>query len=190
MTSQADIDIDFADRNELLNLMQHHPAILENGKKHNTGVYFTDIPCDPLTGNSTIDYKQAEDRGYFKIDCLNVSIYKNVRDELHLIELMKEPLWELLQHKDFVDNVFHLSGYTDLLIKLKPDSVEKLAAVLAIIRPAKRYLANKNWHDINNEVWIKPVDGQYHFKKSHAISYAMACVVHMNLLCDELNNDN
>ena len=61
---------------------------------------------------------------------------------------------------------------------------EQLAAVLAIIRPAKRYLLNSDWKDIMSQVWTKPVDDSYYFKKSHATSYAMAVVVHMNLICE------
>lgn len=185
-----DVDIDFADRRELLNKLKHRIALLENGKKHNTGVYFTDIPHNPLTGLSTIDYKSAEERGYFKIDCINVNIYQGVRDEQHLVELMREPVWDLLQHKEFVDQVFHIAGHSDLMKQLKPDSIPKLAAALAIIRPAKRYLAKKSWDEINKEVWVKPTDGQYFFKKSHATSYAMAVVVHMNLLCEEIQDEN
>ena len=62
-----DIDIDFADRNVLLEKLKHRIAKLENGKKHNTGVYFTEIPHDPATNLSTLDYETAEDRNYFKI---------------------------------------------------------------------------------------------------------------------------
>ena len=43
-------------------------------KKHNTGVYYTKIPVNPETGTSTIDYKMAEERGYFKLDLLNVAV--------------------------------------------------------------------------------------------------------------------
>ena len=121
------------------------------------------------------------------MDFLNVSIYKDVKDETHLISLMrKEPLWELLEHKDFVEKVFHLSGHESLLRQLKPTSVSQLAATLAIIRPAKRHLANERWETIMKEVWKKPENGEYYFKKAHAMSYAMACVVHMNLLCEQL----
>jgi hypothetical protein len=70
---------------------------------------------------------------------------------------------------------------------LKPTSVKQLAATLAIIRPAKRHLANENWDTIMKEVWVKPTNGEYFFKKAHAVSYAMACVVHMNLICEQLN---
>ena len=180
-----DNDIDFADRDIILSQLSHRVAKLDTGKKHNTGVYVTECPHNPVDNLCTVDYKTAEDRGYFKLDFLNVSIYKDVKDETHLISLMdKEPLWELLEHKDFVDQVFHVSGHDSLLKQLKPQSVEQLAAALAIIRPAKRYLANKKWEQILQEVWIKPDNGEYYFKKAHAVSYAMACVVHMNLICE------
>ena len=183
-----DIDIDFADRNVILDKIRHRVAKLDTGKKHNTGVYVTECPHNPVDNLSTIDYKTAEDRGYFKLDFLNVSIYKDIRDEAHLKELMeKEPLWELLEHQDFVDQVFHLSGHSSLLKLLKPTSVSQLAATLAIIRPAKRHLANETWQTIKKEVWTKPSNGEYYFKKAHAVSYAMACVVHMNLICEKLS---
>jgi DNA polymerase III alpha subunit len=180
-----DIDIDFANRDLILSKIQHHVAKLENGKKHNTGIYATPIPHNPIDNLSTIDYKTAEDRKYFKLDFLNVSIYKDVRNNAHMDELVsKEPMWDLLQYKEFSDLVFHVSGHHAILQKLKPNSLEKLAACLAIIRPAKRYLLDKDWYDIYQEVWTKPTTDQYFFKKAHAFSYAMAVVVHINLLCE------
>ena len=184
-----DIDIDFADRNIVLDKLKHRVAKLDTGKKHNTGVYFTEVPHNPLDNVSTLDYKQAEDRGYFKVDFLNVSIYEKVKNEKHLVELMtKQPMWKLLEAKDFSDQVFHLNGHSTILQKLKPTSIEQLAAVLAIIRPSKRYLINKTWEEIMKEVWVKPKEG-YFFKKSHATSYAVAVVVHMNLICEQLHNE-
>ena len=104
--------------------------------------------------------------------------------------MRKEPLCELLEHKDFVDQVFHLSGHDKLLKQLKPTSVEQLAATLAIIRPAKRHLQDKGWPMIMKEVWTKPLNDNkaYYFKKAHAVSYAMGVVVHMNLICEELQS--
>jgi hypothetical protein len=180
-----DIDIDFADRNVVLNKIKHRVALLDSGKKHNTGVYVNEIPHNPFNEFATIEHKAAEARGYFKLDFLNVSIYKDVRDEKHLQELMERtPQWQLLEHKEFTDLLFHVNGHQNLLQILKPSTVEQLAATLAIIRPAKRHLANESWETIMKEVWIKPTDGTYYFKKAHAISYAVAVVVHMNLLCD------
>ena len=106
-----------------------------------------------------------------------------MKSRLHLQELFdKEPPWHKLQDQHFVDQLFHLNGHYDVVSKLQPVTLEQLAACLAIIRPAKRHLVNKNWNDILEEVWKKPTDSQYFFKKAHAFSYAGAVIVHMNLL--------
>lgn len=186
-----DIDIDFANRDAILSILSHRIAKLETDKKHNTGIYPTEIPHNPLTNIATIDYKTAEDRGYFKLDFLNVHIYKDIKNENHLIELMnREPIWDLLIHEEFCSQVFHLSGNESLVKQLAPKTVDQLAATLAIIRPSKRHLAKESWDIILQEVWKKPEDGDYYFKKAHAVSYAIAVIVHMNLLCEQLFNTN
>lgn len=182
-----DIDIDVANRDTLLGKIKHCKAALKNGKSHNTGIYVTEIPSNPITKISTIDYKTAEKRGYFKIDILNVGMYHGIRDEKHLIELMnKEPIWELLKKPEFTKDLFHVSGHHETMRILEPDSPEKLAAALAIIRPAKKYLLGEDWNTILKEVWVKPNNEQYYFKKSHGIAYAFAVIVHMNLKCEKI----
>ena len=184
-----DIDIDFADRDVILEKLNHRVAKLDTGKKHNTGVYFTEIPHNPVDNLATIDYDEAEERKYFKIDFLNVFIYKQVKDEQHLIKLMtKEPLWDLLTEAEFSNQLFHVGEHNALLQKLSPKSIEQLAATLAIIRPAKRHLENETWDNIMKQVWTKPKDGSYFFKKAHAVAYAHAIVVHMNLICEQLES--
>jgi len=159
-------------------------------KKHNSGVYCTSIPVNPLTGTASFDYKEAEQRGYFKIDFLNVSVYNDVRDEAHLNQLMEtEPLWDLLLEDDFTEKLFHVNGHGSILREMKPQSVEQLAAVLAVIRPAKRYLIGKDWSEIEAEVWQKPDGDEYYFKKAHAIAYAHVIVVQMNLICESLRRE-
>jgi DNA polymerase III alpha subunit len=186
-----DIDIDFLDRNQALKLFEHIPASrIDNGKlvKHNTGVYLHEVPVDAVSGLCQIPYEQAEDEKYFKIDFLNVGIYKGVRDEEHLVHLMnQEPLWDLLLQDDFVNLLFHLNGHGDIIRKTLPTSVEQLSAVLAMIRPAKRYLIGKDWTTIMTEVWTKPETGDYYFKKSHATAYAVAIVIQMNLICEQIS---
>jgi hypothetical protein len=181
-----DVDIDFFDRDGTLKLFKHAPAsIIKDDKieKHKTGVYFHAVPTHPVTGHSTLDYKKAEDRGYFKIDCLNVNIYKNIKSEQELVELMiEEPDWNMLKDPKIVENLFHLNSHFNIVSKLEPKNIEQLAAVLAIIRPAKRHLMYKEWKDILTDVWVKPTDGSYFFKKSHAVAYAHAIVVQMNLV--------
>jgi len=185
-----DIDIDFANRTTALDKFKHVTASMkDNGtfKKHNTGVYCTSVPHNPITGLSTIDYKSAEDRGYFKIDFLNVSVYEGVRDRAHLLTLMNtEPLWALLLEDDFTNKLFHVNGHGSILREMKPESIEQLGAVLAMIRPAKRYLIGKDWATVMSEVWTKPENDDYYFKKAHAIAYAHVVVVQMNLICEQL----
>ena len=184
-----DIDIDFADRDQMLNIIEHVKARRDN-THHNTGIYAQSIPHDLAANVAGIEYKQAEQRGYFKIDFLNVGIYKSVKNEEHLIQLMEtEPLWELLLQDEFTDLLFHLNGHGDIIRKTQPTSVEQLAAVLAMIRPAKRHLIGKTWTEIMMEVWNKPDNNEYYFKKPHAIAYAMAVVVQMNLICESISYD-
>ena len=190
----TDIDIDFKDRNNILNKLHHIPASIikdNNVARHNTGIYFHEIPVDPFTGNATLDYKKAEELGYFKIDCLNVNMYKDVESEEHLQRLIDtEPDWELFQHKEIVEQLFHIHDHFSIVLQMKPQSVEQLAIVLAIIRPAKRSLLGESWQSIQKQVWLKPVDNSYYFKKSHAVSYALAIVVQLNLLVESINFSN
>ena len=186
-----DIDIDFADRELALTHIKHIRASRLDGDKlvaHNTGVYLHEIPYNPVNNLANIDYKEAEDRGYIKLDFLNVSIYKDVKDEEHLIRLMNtEPLWDLLEQDDFTDLLFHINGHGYLMRQMKPSSIEELAMCLALIRPAKRHLIGKTWTEIGMEIWTKPENGEYYFKKAHAIAYAMAIVVQMNLICEGIS---
>jgi DNA polymerase III alpha subunit len=188
-----DIDIDFANRELALELFEYTTAVRHDGaefKKHNTGVYFTSIPRDARSNTSTIDYKEAEQRGYFKVDFLNVGIYEGVKNEEHLVKLMEtEPLWDLLEQKDFADLLFHVNGHSGLLKQMKPRTIEELAMCLALIRPAKRHLVGKTWTEIGPEIWTKPTNDEYYFKKAHAVAYAQAIVVQMNLICDGLDQD-
>jgi hypothetical protein len=186
-----DVDIDFADREQVLKLLEHVPAMqrMPNGnrQKHKTGVYFHPVPTNPFTGWCDIDYQQAEELGFFKVDLLNVSLYQGVKSKEHLDQLAnQEPMWDLLQQEDFSNLLFHLNGHGDVLKRTCPTSVEQLAAVLAMIRPAKRYLIGKPWMTIMKEVWTKPENGEYYFKKAHAVAYAVAIVAQMNLICEQI----
>jgi len=192
MIVNTDIDIDVADRNKLLDLIKHTPAMInDNGrrKKHNTGVYFHEMPSDPFTGLSTIDHKEAEELGYFKIDVLNNHVYESVESEAHLDRLIDtEPLWELFGHKEIVDQLFHVNKHYDIIKQHMPTSIEQLAMILAMIRPGKRYLVGNTWEVIEKEVWEKT--DEYFFKKSHAVGYAVAIIVQLNLICEQANRSS
>lgn len=186
-----DIDIDFSDREQALQVIKHIRASRQDEGKlvpHNSGVYLQSVPHNPITNLANIDYKSAEERGYFKIDFLNVNVYNGVKDETHLTHLMEvEPLWDLLKQDEFTNLLFHLNGHGSILRTMKPTSIEQLAAVLAMIRPAKRHLIGKGWEEVFEEVWTKPTSRDYYFKKAHAVGYAIAIVVQMNLICEQMS---
>jgi hypothetical protein len=184
-----DIDIDIGNRDNLLKLIKHVPAAINRNNtwsKHNTGVYVTQIPVDPISNFATIDYQTAEDIGYIKLDILNQSVYEQVKDAEHLDKLLStEPMWEMLQYKEFVDQVVHIGNHYDTIQRIPEpiNSIPRMAMLLAIIRPAKRHLIGKTWKEVGLDVWNKPADDAYYFKKSHAVSYAHLVKIHMNLLC-------
>ena len=190
MKFQSDIDIDFADREQVLDLLNVTPAsIIRDGKlvRHNTGVYATDIPVDPFSGSASLDYNDAEARGYMKLDLLNVHVYKQVQDETHLIKLMQEPDWTKLYDPSICAQLIHINNHLDTLLKmLEPvDTIPRLAMFLAVIRPGKRHLIGKSWRDVAATVWDK-VEGEYAFKKSHSLAYSQLVVVNLNLLCESV----
>jgi hypothetical protein len=193
MKFSADIDIDFADRDAVLKVIKHTPAAIHrNGEwtKHNTGVYVNPIPMDPFTGMSNIDYQSAEDMGYIKLDLLNVHVYSKIRDEAHLDQLIaQEPMWDMLDHREFVEQVIHIGNHYDLMKKMPEpvDTIARMAMFLSVIRPAKRHLAGLTWKEVAANVWEKPEGEGYFFKKAHAVSYAQLVAVHMNLLTQLAN---
>ena len=192
MRIDSDIDIDLGDRDKLLVVIKHIPASMRNvipNRKHPTGVYITDIPHDPVTDMAALHYVDAEKRGYFKLDLLNVHVYEQVRDEAHLIELMNEPDWTVLKERATVEKLIHLGNSYDLIQRMPEpiDSIPRLAMFLAAIRPAKRHLIGRTWKEINQTVWDKDPTG-YSFKRSHAVAYAQLVVVHMNLLKGHSND--
>lgn len=192
MKFNSDIDIDFGSRDKILEHIKYIPAAMRNVtpiRKHATGIYVTDIPYDAINDMATIDYTEAENRGYLKLDFLNVHVYDKIRDETHLVELMREPNWDKLKESKFVEQLIHLGNHYSSMCKMPEpiNSITRLAMFLACIRPAKKHLIGRPWHEVNNTVWDKNDDG-YSFKKSHAIAYAHLVVVHMNLLEETLGH--
>lgn len=193
MNIQTDIDIDFPDRTKALSILPHIPAsMLHNGSvtRHNTGVYFQNIPTDPTTNLSSIFYSAAEDLGYCKIDFINNSVYSGIRDNQHLVTLMNtEPDWGFLDDRDIVSMLAHIHSHFDIVSTIKPRSIVDLSVVLALIRPGKRHLLNRPRKEIDKEIWVPPSDGGYHFKRAHAISFATSIVCQLNLLVETALGD-
>ena len=188
MKFSSDIDIDLGDRTQALAHISHVPAsIVRDGRlvKHNSGIYVTDIPVDPFTGQASLDYQAAESRGYVKLDLLNVSLYTQITSEAHLTELMnQEPAWDRLYDPEFFARLIHVGSHYDTLLKMPEavNTIPRMAMFLAVIRPAKRHLIGKKWQEVAATVWDKPSDDGYHFKKSHSLAYSHLVVVNMNLL--------
>lgn len=183
----ADIDIDLADRDQLLKLISAVPAMqIQNGKvrKHNSGVYVTDIPYDPIHECAAIDYESAEQRGYFKIDLLNMTVYNLIKSPEHYAELLNtEPPWERLWTDGaWASQLVHVGNYTGLLGTMRPDSIPRMAAFISIIRPGKAHLQNRTWNEVFATVWDGNSSQGFVFKKAHALGYAQLVALHMNLL--------
>jgi len=183
----ADIDIDLADRDQLLKLInitparQHHQGQV---RRHNSGVYVTDIPYDPVNACAAIDYETADQLGYFKIDLLNMSVYQLIKSPEHYEEMLnKEPPWERLwTDPEWARQLVHVGNYKDLLASMKPDSITRMSAFISIIRPGKAHLQNKTWAEVFDTVWDGDNSQGFVFKHAHAIGYAALVALHMNLL--------
>jgi DNA polymerase III alpha subunit len=154
--------------------------------KHNVGVFFQSIPVDKMTGLAAIPYEQAEEVGYFKIDFLHLSLLDSFESKDEIRELLKhDPDWSLLMRPDVVGKLFQIHRQYDLVSKLAPKSVIELADCIALMRPGKRHLVDAYLKDkdlIRTELYKKPEDGKYYFKKGHAISYALNIVLQLHLI--------
>lgn len=189
-----DVDIDLANRDLLLEHIQHIPASMRNItpiRKHATGVYPVDIPYDPTTDMAALSYEEAEQRGYFKLDLLNVYVYELVRDQAHLDKLMKmQPDWSMLKDKEIVEQLVHLNEqYYQIERMPEPiNSIPRLAMFLALIRPSKKHMIGCTWKEISKTIWDKDQEG-FSFKKSHAIAYAHLVVLNMNIIKEQLEGN-
>jgi DNA polymerase III alpha subunit len=186
----SDIDIDLANRDALLELIDHTAAAIgtnSGARKHATGVYITDIPYDSSRNFASMDYDEAEKRGYVKLDLLNVNLYNEIKSEEHLIEMMREPDWSVLSDRKTVEQIIHINKHYDTMCKMPEpvDSIPRMAMMIAVIRPGKRHLIGKTWSEVAQTIWLPSEEG-FVFKKAHAIAYGHLVVVSMNLHANKL----
>ena len=185
-----DVDIDLPTSFDPLNYFPEvvRASMVQGGKlkKHNAGVYFQNMARDQISGFAAVPYKQAEELGYMKIDFLHLSfldIFES-KDEIRVL-LKKEPDWFLLQSAGVVQRLSHVHKHYDVVSRVQPTTVQELADAIAIIRPAKRHLLDayvKNREVIRPELYRKPDDGKYYFKKGHAVAYALTIVLQLHLI--------
>jgi len=185
----VDIDIDVTStfKPQLIFPQSVGASMVQNNdlKKHPCGVYFQDIPIDPITNLAAIPYEEAEILGYFKIDFLHLTLLEKFTNKRQIRELIKyDPDWTLLQDPQVVPKLFQLSKHVDLLQKLQPTSVQELADTIALVRPAKRHLVPMYLKDktrVREEELYRKSD-TYYFKRSHAVSYALTIVLQLHLI--------
>lgn len=185
-----DIDIDFPTDFDPLDYFDQaiRASMIKNGDlaKHPAGAYLQNIAKDKVTGLAAIPYKEADEMGYFKIDFLHLSVldYFGTKEEIRAL-LKVEPDWSLLQDEEQVKKLFQIHNHFEIIKLTKPTTVEELADTIALIRPGKRQLQHaytKNKQLVRQELYRRPDDDQYYFKKSHSIAYALTIVLQLHLI--------
>ena len=185
-----DVDIDFPTDFDPLDYFEQaiyaSRVFKDDLAKHPAGAYLQSIPVDKMTGLSAIPFKEAEELGYFKIDFLHLTVLDHFTSKEQIRTLANlEPDWTLLHSAETVSKLFQIHRYYDLIFKVKPTSIQELADCIALIRPAKRHLLDayvKNRDVVRSEIYSKPDDGKYHFKKPHAVAYAVTIVLQLHLI--------
>jgi hypothetical protein len=183
-----DIDIDLRTDFDPLKVFKQavRASMVRNGEltPHPCGVYFQDVPRDPVTGLAAAPYELAEELGCFKVDFLHLSVYDAFTDRDEIKRLVRlEPDWNLLQIPSVVENLAQVSKHLDILQQVKPESVLELADVQALIRPQKRYLLPlylKDPASARKLLYTKEQGDAYAFKKAHAIAYAYVIVLQLH----------
>ncbi len=180
MTKISDIDVDVSNRVEALKQIDHIPATIkvQNGriteyKPHPVGVYLFRVPTHPITGIAIPDAKMAEQLGFVKLDVIsNKTLDKYVLSIEEFMDKVDDFDFGIFYDRKIYDmGLVHLGKYFELVTSMKPTSIDDIAIILALIRPAKKHLIGKRRNIINEEIWKKS-EG-YQFKKSHAYGYAL-----------------
>lgn len=158
-----------------------------NGRamKHPCGIHPQAIPVDPITKLAAIPHRDAATIGYFKIDMLHNTVYNYFESKEQVEALLEvDPPWDLLKSATVVKQLFQISKHFDLIRQLKPRSIQDLADAIALIRPGKRnlvekYISNK---DVVRKFLYDKSEGEYAFKRGHAIAYAQVIVLQLHLV--------
>lgn len=188
-----DIDIDTQSSFNAQTVFKYSVAasMVKNGKlsRHPVGTYFQTIPIDNETSLAAIPYEEAEDLGYFKVDFLHLTFLDNFTSKQEIRRMLKrEPKWMMLQVPSIVAQLSHISNHFDMVYQVKPQSIQELADILALIRPGKRYLLKAYIKDrdlVREELYKRPDDtSAAWFKRSHSIAYAHNILLQMLLIED------
>jgi len=152
---------------------------------HPCGVYFQDVPTDPITKLAAIPYDLADHLECFKVDFLHNHVYDYFSSHDEIKELVKhDPDWKLLEMPSVIKQLFQVNNQVEVVLKVKPTSILELADCLALIRPQKKYLLDQYLADrtkIRSELY-RQGEGGYSFKKGHAVAYSMVIVLQLHLI--------
>ncbi|WGH49629.1 hypothetical protein [Alishewanella phage vB_AspM_Slickus01] len=151
---------------------------------HPSGVYLEDVPVDSVTNNCAFDYKYGDSLGFMKVDILTNKSYDRFRTKEELTKFSEmTPDWNKLLDENIVSRLPHIANHYDVITKIQPNSIEELADVIALIRPAKINLIplyRGKTISVRKRLYSRPLDGTAYFKKSHAIAYAVMIVAVLN----------
>lgn len=163
-------------------------SILKDGKltPHPCGVYPQFMAKDPISRLAAIPYNVAEELGFLKLDFLHLNVYSHFQSRKEIEELVAiDPDWNLLLIPSVVEKLFQISKHIDILQKVRPNNIEDLSDVLALIRPGKKELLGLYMKDklgTRRMLYAKNANGEYAFKKSHAIAYSLVIVLQLHLV--------
>lgn len=150
---------------------------------HPSGLLIEEVPQDPITGLSCINYTDCDTLGIYKVDLLTNNSYNVFKDQAELNEYRDmETDFSLLQIESVCRQLPHIGNNYDMVKLLKPSSISELADVLALMRPGKMHLIDDYQLPHKKQITIENLyrsstSGMF-FKKSHAVSYAvMICTV-------------
>lgn len=155
-------------------------------KKHPCGYYFQTMPVDPVTDLAAIPYEEAEVLGFFKIDLLHLGALDAFESKQQMRDLIRQqPDWTLLLHARNVEKLFQIQKHAKLVSIVKPQSIQELADVVALIRPNKGHLLNEyaaNKEKVRPFLYRQDNEDKSSFKRSHAIAYATMIVLQLHLI--------
>jgi hypothetical protein len=152
----GDIDIDCADREQILQKIEYVEAKKDNHTKHTTGIYVQDVEIDPETGFAADDFKSNP---HTKIDLINLNLLQSFKTNNELTYYMNmEPDWSMLLNKDIVAQLPQINQQFVLVNETRPKSIDDLVNILNKIRE----------------------HSEYKFKRSHATAYALNIIAMMN----------
>lgn len=183
-----DIDIDFQTSFDPASVFPTivPASMIKQGEftKHPCGIYMQNMGADEDTGLAAIPYDEAYDKGFFKVDCLHLSLLNDFKTKTEIRELLrKDPDWSLLQDEETVAKLFQVHKQAKLLNRVKPQSVQSLADCLALMRPGRAHLIDKYIEDpdgVRDLLYERDDSTGYYFKRSHAISYALTIVLQLH----------